>query len=315
MASLCHSHLVQTSLVPSSSTSSTFAFYVKRRNFLGNSPRRRIHSVKKALKVSFALAESDSSNKSLGPSPQILLQELADSFNLPPDYLAKLPSDLRLDLNDAAFDLSNGPVIDQLNSFPSLLLGLALGRRLVSAARRFQGMGQYGQGELQKIAKSMSAAGKLLSSNVDSAASTGEQTESSTRTFKFGELQIQVTSQNAYIGAAISVNHSILSWQISQGIQSTPESSLVYANENALVLAKSLRTALLVVFYGSTVLSAFASVGLVLLGRELSSKEKATEGAARSFSSKDSKEWFSRSGFKSVAIARQQASTSKQQTD
>lgn len=29
--------------------------------------------------------------------------------------------------------------------------GLALGKRLVAAGRRFQSMGQYGQGELQKV--------------------------------------------------------------------------------------------------------------------------------------------------------------------
>lgn len=32
-----------------------------------------------------------------------------------------------------------------------LLVGLALGKRLVSAGRRFQSMGQYGQGEVQKV--------------------------------------------------------------------------------------------------------------------------------------------------------------------
>lgn len=32
----------------------------------------------------------------------------------------------------------------------------------------------------------------------------------------------------------------ILSWQVSQGVQSIPENSLQYANENALLLAKVL---------------------------------------------------------------------------
>ncbi|KAM7250202.1 hypothetical protein ACFE04_022085 [Oxalis oulophora] len=106
-----------------------------------------------------------------------------ESFNLSLDYFAKLPSDLRLDLNDAAFDLSNGPVIDECgqelgetllnlsrawekaetstsyslaSKLPELERSLtdnarsALGKRLVSAGRRFQAMGQYGQGELQK---------------------------------------------------------------------------------------------------------------------------------------------------------------------
>ena len=42
-----------------------------------------------------------------------LLQELADCLVLPPKFLSLLPRDLRLDLNDAAFDLSNGPVLNE----------------------------------------------------------------------------------------------------------------------------------------------------------------------------------------------------------
>ncbi|RVX11213.1 hypothetical protein CK203_019669 [Vitis vinifera] len=70
----------------------------------------------------FALTDSDSP-KSLSPTPKprkpfsknllfgpVFLQ---DSFDLPSDYFAQLPRDLRLDLNDAAFDLSSGPVIDE----------------------------------------------------------------------------------------------------------------------------------------------------------------------------------------------------------
>lgn len=39
-------------------------------------------------------------------------------------------------------------------------------------------------------------------------------------------------------------------------------------------LMQSLRGALLVIFYGSTVLSGFATIGLVLLARELKSGKK-----------------------------------------
>ncbi|ONI05043.1 hypothetical protein PRUPE_6G353000 [Prunus persica] len=227
----------------------------------------------KSFTASFSLAESNSP-KSLQPNLQPFLQELADSFDLPQDYFAQLPSDLRLDLNDAAFDLSNGRVIDecgqelgetllnlsraweaadtstshalarQLPGLEESLTGnakSAFGKRLVSAGRRFQSMGQYGQGELQK----------------------------------FGELQLELTSDKAIIGAIISVGFGILSWELAQGIQNIPESSLQYANENALMLAKSLRGALLAVCYSSAFLSALTSVGLVLLGRQLkSSKEK-----------------------------------------
>uniref|UniRef100_A0A803R624 Uncharacterized protein n=1 Tax=Cannabis sativa TaxID=3483 RepID=A0A803R624_CANSA len=135
------------------------------------------------MTVSLALAESDSA-KSLEPDPKSLLQQLANSFDLSQDYFSQLPRDLRLDLNDAAFDLSNGPVIDEcglelgetllnlsrawekadtstshslVSKLPKLEESLtnnaksAFGKRLVSAGRRFQSMGQYGQGELQKF--------------------------------------------------------------------------------------------------------------------------------------------------------------------
>ncbi|KAL3339508.1 hypothetical protein AABB24_028219 [Solanum stoloniferum] len=62
--------------------------------------------------VPFAVTESDSP-KSLEPDRQTLLQQVAESFVLPADFFAQLPRDLRLDLNDAAFDLSNGPVKDE----------------------------------------------------------------------------------------------------------------------------------------------------------------------------------------------------------
>ncbi|CAH1446301.1 unnamed protein product [Lactuca virosa] len=270
-------------------------------------PRKHFLTFKPFLSVATnALTESSDSPKSLDPpDPQSLLQELADSFNLPPDYLSQLPRDLRLDLNDAAFDLSNGPVIEQcgqelgktllnisrawesadlstssalVNSLPLLVNSLtsnnksALGKRLVSAGRRFQSMGQYGQGELQRISKAMISAGNLLS--LSPVSESTEESKEETRMFKFGELQVELTREKAYIGAAIGFVYGVISWELSQGIQSIPESSFQYANENALLIAKSLRGALLVIFYGSTVLSGFATIGLVLLARELKSGKK-----------------------------------------
>ncbi|XP_061342593.1 uncharacterized protein LOC133288789 [Gastrolobium bilobum] len=255
----------------------------------------------KPLAVRFSLTDSDSP-KSIEPDPQALLQDIADSFDLPPDYFAQLPRDLRLDLNDAAFDLSNGPILDECGQeLGETLLNLsraweladtstshslaaklplieanlsgtaksALGKRLVSAGRRFQSMGQYGQGEPQKIAKSMIAAGRALSAS--STAAIDEQPKEETRMLKFGDLQVELTPDKANIGAVIGFVFGILSWEIAQGIQNIPESSLEYANDNALQLAKSLRGALLALFYTSTILSAFTMVGLVLLGIQLNS--------------------------------------------
>eukprot|EP00268_Persea_americana_P001428 TRINITY_DN1043_c0_g1_i4.p1 TRINITY_DN1043_c0_g1~~TRINITY_DN1043_c0_g1_i4.p1 ORF type:complete len:264 (-),score=41.03 TRINITY_DN1043_c0_g1_i4:371-1162(-) len=189
----------------------------------------------RTLTISFALAESDSP-KSLEEEDDALslLQELSDSFRLPSDYFAQLPGDLRLDLNDAAFDLANGPVLDECgqelgemllnlsraweqadtststsiaSKFPSLHGSLtdnvksAFGKRLVSTGRRFQSMGQYGQGELQRIAKVMIKTGKLLSASPVTI--TDEKPKVESRMFKFGELQVELTPQKANIGAAI----------------------------------------------------------------------------------------------------------------
>ncbi|XP_075496185.1 uncharacterized protein LOC142533334 isoform X1 [Primulina tabacum] len=269
-------------------------------------PRCKTFKFKSLTKVPFAVTESSDSPKSLDSDPQILLQELADCFDLPSDYFSKLPRDLRLDLNDAAFDLSNGPVKNEcgeemgqtlldisrawelaetstsaklVSKLPLLVGSLtifnksALGKHLVSAGRRFQSMGQYGQGELQKIAKVMIKAGKLLcESRVSELAN--EEPKQESRMLKFGELQAELTQEKAYIGAGIGFIFGILSWQLGQGIQSTPESSLEYASDNALLLAKSLRGALLVLSYSSVVLSAIATAGLILLGGQLNSKGK-----------------------------------------
>ncbi|RYR38792.1 hypothetical protein Ahy_A09g043980 isoform F [Arachis hypogaea] len=87
--------------------------------------------ITKPLSVRFALTQSDSSNsKSIEPDPSALLQHIADSFDLPSDYFAQLPRDLRLDLNDAAFDLSKGPVLDEC--------GQELGEILLNITRAWE---------------------------------------------------------------------------------------------------------------------------------------------------------------------------------
>ncbi|KAE8009912.1 hypothetical protein FH972_006317 [Carpinus fangiana] len=200
-----------------------------------SNPKKSLLS--KSLTVPLALTGSSDSPTSLEPNdPQSLLQQLADSFDLPQDYFAQLPNDLRLDLNDAAFDLSNGPVISEFgkelgetllnlsrawevadtstsHSLASKLPGLAdsltenaksaLGKRLVSAGRRFQSMGQYGQGELQKIAKVMITTGRLLSAR--SVSTAAEEQPQGARMLKFGDLQVELTSDKANIGAVIGL--------------------------------------------------------------------------------------------------------------
>ncbi|KAL9271048.1 hypothetical protein AKJ16_DCAP10943 [Drosera capensis] len=302
MASLLHVHALLLHAPPSSLPSLPTLAPL-------SSSTRRLGPLTASLSISrhiftrpHALAESDYSPKPATPTPDSLLQELADSLDLPADYFAKLPGDLRLDLNDAAFDLSSGMVIDECGQdlgqtllnlsrawesadastshnlarrLPSLASSLAdtFGQRLISAGGRFQSMGLYEQGELQKISETMISAGQALCAS-SSFIAPEQLAETETRILKFGELQVAVTPANATVGATIAVLFGTLSWIISQGIQSVPESSLQYANDNALQLAKSLRGALLVMFYASTVLCALSSVGLVLLAQNLKSKEK-----------------------------------------
>ncbi|CAN1233912.1 hypothetical protein LINPERPRIM_LOCUS4041 [Linum perenne] len=275
---------------------------------LPSSPKlRKLLRSKPVVTPLLAFTESsEGSTQSTGPSLQSLLRQLSDSFDLPSDYFSQLPNDLRLDLNDAAFDLSNGPVIDECGQeLGNLLLNLsraweqsdmsatrdlasklpvmestltgkaksALGRRLLSSGKRFQSMGQYGQGELQKIAQAMITTGKfLIASSTEETIDKEPMTE--TKVFKFGALQVAITPAKANIGAALGAVFGILSWELAQGVQSIPESSLQYANDNALLLATSLRGVLLALCYSSTVLSALTCVGLVILGRQLKSEDK-----------------------------------------
>nr|ACF87832.1 unknown [Zea mays] len=84
-------------------------------------PRRRrsspsVRAVSSDSPKPVASTSSPTGGDSPDEEPPVLplLQELADCLILPPKLLAQLPSDLRLDLNDAAFDLSNGPVLDEV---------------------------------------------------------------------------------------------------------------------------------------------------------------------------------------------------------
>lgn len=227
-----------------------------------------------------------------------LLQEISDCLVLPPKFLSLLPRDLRLDLNDAAFDLSNGTVLDecgqeagdlllnlakawemadtsasnslakQLPSMEPYLTGSAksaFGKRLVSAGRKFQTMGQYGNGEFKKIAETMIKNGKVLSKRP--VIQSEVQAMKEKRKLKFGELEFEMTTQKAYIGAAVGLVFGFFSWQLSQGVQSSPDDS-------PLQLAKSLKVSLLVLGYTSTALSVSAAVGLVILAQRINPENK-----------------------------------------
>ncbi|XP_066322911.1 uncharacterized protein [Miscanthus floridulus] len=267
--------------------------------------RRRSPPPSRAVSSDSPKPVASTSSSAGGDSPEEeppvlpLLQELADCLALPPKFLAQLPRDLRLDLNDAAFDLSNGPVLDECGQeVGDLLLNLAkaweladtstsnsiakqlpsmepyltrsaksaFGKRLVSAGRRFQSMGQYGQGELKKIAETMIKNGKLLSTRP--VVQSDVQAMKEKRRLKFGELEFEVTAESANIGAAVAAIFGFISWQLAQGVQNVPDSTMQYAND------KSLKTALLVLGYTSTGLSLFAAFGLLLLAQQINSGNK-----------------------------------------
>lgn len=275
-------------------------------------PRRRrsspsVRAVSSDSPKPVASTSSPTGGDSPDEEPPVLplLQELADCLILPPKLLAQLPSDLRLDLNDAAFDLSNGPVLDECGQeVGDLLLNLAkaweladtstsnsiakqlplmepyltrsaksaFGKRLVSAGKRFQSMGQYNQGELKKIAETMIKNGKLLSKHP--VVQSDVQAMKEKRRLKFGELEFGVTAQSATIGSAVAAIFGLISWQLARGVQSIPDNTMQYTNDNALQLAKSLKTALLVLGYTSTGLSLFAAFGLLLLAQQINSENK-----------------------------------------
>ena len=93
------------------------------------------------------------------------------------------------------------------------------------------------------------------------------------RKLKFGELEFELTTQKAYIGAAVGLAFGFFSWRLAQGVQSIPNGSQ-YANDSALQLAKSLKVALLVLGYTSTALSVSAAVGLVILAQRMNPESK-----------------------------------------
>ncbi|KAM3245115.1 hypothetical protein ACQJBY_056439 [Aegilops geniculata] len=222
-----------------------------------------------------------------------LLQELADCLVLPPKFLSLLPRDLRLDLNDAAFDLSNGPVLNECGQeVGDLLLDLAkawemanteasnnlakqlpsmapyltasaksaFGKRLASAGKKFQTMGQYGNGEFKKISETMIKIGKVLSKRPVIQAEVEATKEK--RKLKFAGAEFELTAQNAYIGAAVGLVFGFFSWQLAQGVQSSPDDS------------QPLKVPLLLLGYTSTALSAAAAVGLVVLALQMNPEDK-----------------------------------------
>ncbi|KAH7315547.1 hypothetical protein KP509_21G054500 [Ceratopteris richardii] len=230
-----------------------------------------------------------------------------NSMILPENYLGKLPNDLKTDLKDAAFALANGPVQRECGEIPGeKLLQLsrawekgdtqaatlameelqyvlpressfrnAIGKRLIGAGRRFASTGSYAEGELQLIAKALVGAGEAMQS-ADGTDMNEELKEPEKRVLKFGELQVELTSQKCFIGCIVALGFGALSWALASSVQNVPESASQYTNDNATLLATSLKGALILLGYGCTVLSGFAVIGLLGLGLQLSTSKSST---------------------------------------
>ncbi|EMS58028.1 hypothetical protein TRIUR3_03556 [Triticum urartu] len=137
---------------------------------------------------------------------------------------------------------------------------VAFGKRLASAGKKFQTMGQYGNGEFKKISETMIKIGKVLSKRPVIQAEVEATKEK--RKLKFAGAEFELTAQNAYIGAAVGLVFGFFSWQLAQGVQSSPDDS------------QPLKVPLLLLGYTSTALSAAAAVGLVVLALQMNPEDK-----------------------------------------
>ncbi|CAM6090886.1 unnamed protein product [Calypogeia fissa] len=230
------------------------------------------------------------------------LQDLAETLILPPDFLAKLPDGLKVDLNDAAFAMSSGPLNQECGeTVGALVMGLsraleqadaqtaaalaaqvpsiqenlptdpvasaALGKRLQAAGRYLSSTGQYGNGELQKLSKALLEAGEaLLRSSPDLEDRPLTET---TRMFKFGDLQVKLTAQRAYTGAVVAFVFGVLCWNLTSGLANTVIDPSQYANDSSFSVAYSLRGTLLTAGYACAALSAMSMLGLLALASQL----------------------------------------------
>ncbi|CAM6084595.1 unnamed protein product [Calypogeia fissa] len=231
------------------------------------------------------------------------LQDLAETLILPPDFLAKLPDGLKVDLNDAAFALSSGPLNQECGeTVGALVMGLsraleqadaqtaaalaaqvpsiqenlptepfasaALGKRLQAAGRFLSSTGQYGNGELQKLSKALLEAGEALLLSSPDLEDRPPLTET-TRMLKFGDLQVKLTARRAYTGAVIAFVFGVLCWNLTSGLANTGIDPSQYANDSSFSVAYSLRGTLLTAGYACAALSAMSMLGLLALASQL----------------------------------------------
>lgn len=124
---------------------------------------------------------------------------------------------------------------------------------------------------LLQIGTALIAAGEAVSAGCKP--EEGAAVISPTKVFKFGTLQLEISSSRAFTGAAIAVAFGLLSWRLTQSLQYL-DGPTTYANDNATALATSLRGALLALGYSCSVLSGFSALGLLALGLQIRSGDK-----------------------------------------
>lgn len=236
------------------------------------------------------------------------LEKLSSSLkNLDEDFLEKLPKDLQVEVSDAGFALSSGAVTRECGEAvgeillrfgsalekkktkkvffaSSELLSEALklpfgstfraflGKRLLAASRYLSSS----DADLANVSKALKEVGEAISfgsSEKTKKEGEGEGEKVSSRLFKFGTLQVDVTPTKAFFGSAISAFSGVLFWQLATSFQNLSENEK-FANENALNLAMSLRGTLLFAFFFSSLLSVFTFFGLLFLGIQSSTTDK-----------------------------------------
>eukprot|EP00850_Spirogloea_muscicola_P003441 SM000014S00229 [mRNA] locus=s14:36094:37574:- [translate_table: standard] len=211
------------------------------------------------------------------------------------DFLGALPADLQVDLRDAGFALSNGPVEREVGGEAASALKrlggalesattaaaaaaaaelaasaaalpegssqrAALGRRLTAAGQKFSLMGSYGAGEVAALAKAFQAAGREVAAGCTEPPP--PPAPSSPRVLKFGDLQLDLTRGSALGGAAASAVISALVWQLKAGVGGGGGDP------------GQLTGALDVLGSGLSFLALVTAVGLVVLGLQLDSGEQ-----------------------------------------
>jgi len=239
---------------------------------------------------------------------QSQLEKLATVFeSLDESYLKKLPNDLQVQVRDAAFAVTSGSLqrtcgdvaadslselgraLEAMNAAACALCvrnvseaalqlppyssyRLAVATRLRSAGRQLSAPGVSGGEELQRVSQAFLDAADVLGDGCTD--KTDEPLpEGAKRSFKMIGQEVVLDTGRAYTGAIVSILFGVINWKLADNLRLWQQEDK-FNNDNANMLAQSLRGFLITLTTASTGLSFIAAVGLVVLGLQLSSQAK-----------------------------------------